>query len=137
MGLVTAIIELSNPANRALAPVTVEALVDSGALHLCLPEHVAMQLGLDLGKKREVTLADGSRRLVPYAGPIEIKFANRSCYTGALVFGQQPLLGAVPMEDMDVLIHPATQRLVPNPENPNIAVSIAVGVPATRPINYA
>jgi hypothetical protein len=29
--------------------------------------------------------------------------------------GSEPLLGAIPMEDMDVLIHPKLQQLVINP----------------------
>ena len=58
-------------------------------------------------------------------GPVSIQFENRGCCTGALVFGDEALLGAVPMEDMDVLISPAKQALIVNPESPNIAMSIA------------
>jgi len=42
-----------------------------------------------------------------------------------LVFGDEVFLGAVPMEDMDVLVSPAKQALIVNPESPNIAMSIA------------
>ena len=77
MGLVNAEVSLRNPRRPELAPVTVAALVDSGALHLCLPEHVQIQLELEEIDKKEVTLADDSRRLVPYVGPIEIRFRNR------------------------------------------------------------
>jgi hypothetical protein len=45
-----------------------------------------------------------------------------------MVMGDRVLLGAVPMEDMDVVIHPKTQQVIPNPENPNIAGPLAVGV---------
>ena len=58
-------------------------------------------------------------------GPVAIRFDNRGCFTGALVFGDEVLLGAVPMEDMDVLVSPATQSLVVNPDSPNIATSVA------------
>ncbi len=34
----------------------------------------------------------------------------------------EPLLGAIPMEEMDVLIHRQRQELVVNPEHPNYAV---------------
>ena len=103
--------------------MTVTALADTGALLMCLPQHVAVQLQLEELEKREVTLADGSRQIAPYVGPLEIHFANRSCFTGALVLGDEPLLGTVPMEDMDLLIHPSKRELVVNPENPNLAVS--------------
>jgi len=48
--------------------------------------------------------------------PIRIDFENRFCFTGAMVLGDEPLLGAVPMEDLDVILHPATRKLVVNPE---------------------
>jgi clan AA aspartic protease len=125
MGLITARIELSNARNNGIKPMTVKSLVDTGSLHLCIPEHVAIQLELEELYKREVTTADGKKHLVPYMGPIVVKFENRGCFTGALVFGDEVLLGAVPMEDMDVLISPAKQALIVNPESPNIAMSVA------------
>jgi len=38
-------------------------------LHLCIPQHIALRLSLDTQEEREVTLADGSKLLVPYVGP--------------------------------------------------------------------
>ncbi len=61
---------------------------------------------------------------VPYVGPVKVAFDNRQCYVGALVLGNEVLLGSVPMEDMDVLISPARQELIVNPANPNMAVSV-------------
>jgi clan AA aspartic protease len=126
MGLIYAELSLSNPANTTLAAFTSKALVDTGALFLCIPEHVALQLQLTEYEKREVTVADGSKRLCPYVGPIRIDYKNRMCLTGALVLGQTVLLGAIPMEDMDLVIHPAKLSLVVNPENPNIAGAIVM-----------
>jgi clan AA aspartic protease len=130
MGIISAEIQLSNPKNRSLQPITVKAMADTGALHLCIPEHVAIQLKLEELYKREVTTADGRKHLCPYVGPVEIKFENRGCFTGALVLGDEVLLGAVPMEDMDVLLSPARQAVIVNPESPNIATSIAKAVHA-------
>lgn len=121
MGFVHASLTLTNP--RTGAQMSVRAMVDSGALLLCVPQHVVMQLQLDELEKREVTLADGKRQLVPYVGPLQVQFANRRCYTGALVLGDEVLLGAVPMEDMDVLIDVARHQLIVNPDSPNIAVA--------------
>ena len=125
MGLIKAMITLKNPKESSLVEMNVQALVDTGALHLCIPESVAMQLGLSELYKREVSTADGREHLCSYVGPIQVSFENRSCFTGALVIGNEVLLGAVPMEDMDVLISPAKQMLIVNPESPNIAHSIA------------
>ncbi|MFH0948192.1 MAG: clan AA aspartic protease [Elusimicrobiota bacterium] len=125
MGLVSAVIKLRNPREAKLNEIETDVLVDSGAVHLCIPEHVKIQLELEEIDKKEVTLADGSKRLVSYVGPIEIRFKNRVGFVGALVMGDQVLLGAIPMEDMDLVILPKERRLDINPNSPNIASSIA------------
>lgn len=125
MGLVSVRIKLSNAKLPALKPVEVEALADTGAVHLCIPEHIRFQLQLEQQGEKEVTLADGSRGLVPYVGPLEIRFKNRVGFAGALVMGDQVLLGAIPMEDMDLVILPRERRLDVNPDSPNVASSIA------------
>lgn len=128
MGLVRTPLMLSNPREDGLAAIEVDALLDTGVIHLCLPEHVALQLGLAELEKREVTLADGSKTLVSYVGPVKTSFRNRSCYTGAIVLGDEVLLGAIPMEDMDLVVCPGFRDVVPNPLNPNIPASLAKGL---------
>ncbi|HMO50447.1 MAG TPA: clan AA aspartic protease [Kiritimatiellia bacterium] len=125
MGLIRANLILSNPRKAGLAPLEVKALADIGALHLCVPEHVALQLELAELEKREVTTADGCRLLCAYVGPVQVNFGNRACFTGALVLGDEVLLGAVPMEDMDLMLSPAKQAVIVNPDNPNLAGSVA------------
>jgi clan AA aspartic protease len=120
MGLVHARIRLSNPRRDDLAPIEVDALVDTGAITMCIPEHVAIQLQLDTLEEREVTTADGRKQLCPYVGPVRVTFGTRNCFTGALVLGDAVLLGAIPMEDMDLIIHPTSRQLSVNPESPNI-----------------
>jgi hypothetical protein len=58
-------------------------------------------------------------------GPVEVRFRNRRCFTGAMVLGNEVLLGAIPMEDMDLVLQPQLQSIDVNPESPNIAVSLA------------
>ena len=125
MGLVYAELTLRNPVDPSLSPITVRALADTGALHLCVPKHVALQLKLEELERREVTLADGSKQLIPYMGPIEVRFQNRRCYVGAMVLGDEALLGAIPMEDLDLVVHPATRTVAVNPLSPNIPTSVA------------
>ena len=125
MGLANAHVLLKNPRKPELATVEVEALADSGAVHLCIPPHIQIQLELEEIDKKEAILADGSRKLVPYVGPIEIRFKNRVGFAGALVMGDQALLGAIPMEDMDLVIVPRTRAVDVNPDSPNIATSQA------------
>lgn len=123
MGYVTAELTLSNPVAANLAPLQVEALVDTGPLMLCIPERVQVQLGLVEQERREVTLADGRAASVSYVGPVHIRFENRQCFVGALVLGDEVLLGAVPIEDMDLVVVPAERKLKVNPQSPNLAHS--------------
>jgi clan AA aspartic protease len=127
MGLVFTAIELTNARDDSLMPVTVNALVDSGAVHMCIPEHVARQLDLPVQDRRGVTFADGREETVDYVGPMRVRFGNRQCLVGALVFGDQALLGAIPMEDMDLVINPLRQTVTVNPSNPNLPMSAAMG----------
>jgi len=130
MGLVRTALRLSNPARPDLDEIDAVALVDTGALHLCIPKHVAIQLGLTTPmEQREVRTADGGRDLVDYVLPIRVSLLGRTCGTGALVMGDEVLLGAIPMEDMDLIVTPAAQTVARNPESPNIAVSVAKGLP--------
>ena len=126
MGLIYATITLANPRNEALNPIETSALVDTGAFMLCIPEHIRLQLDLSELEKREVTTADGKKHLCSYVGPIKISFQNRNCFAGALVLGDRVLLGAIPLEDMDLIIHSLKQELVVNPESPNIASGIVM-----------
>ena len=51
MGLVNAKVLLSNPRRPELEAVEVDVLADTGATHLCIPEHVQFQLQLESFKK--------------------------------------------------------------------------------------
>jgi clan AA aspartic protease len=127
MGLVRQHIRLANAAKPELEEIDANALVDSGAIDLCIPRHIALQLKLDKAEEREVTVADGRRELVDYVGPVRIEVFGRSAFTGALVRGEQVLLGAIPMQAMDVLIDPRREQLIPNPDNPNIPGALVMG----------
>ncbi len=126
MGMVHVNVRLSNPRTTEMQPVDVEALVDTGAITLCIPQHVRIQLDLAELERREVTVANGTKEVVPYVGPVKVTCLGRGCYTGALVLGDRTLLGAVPMEDMDLVISPAKREVTVNPESPNIPSAIVM-----------
>ena len=125
MGIINTKVLLINPRIPDISPIEVPCLADSGSVHLCIPEHIQIQLQLDEIDSKEAILADGSKKLVPYVGPVEIHFKKRIGFAGALVMGDQVLLGAIPMEDMDLVIIPKSRIIDVNPESPNIATSIA------------
>lgn len=123
MGITYTALRLGNDARADLEAIEADAFVDSNAMHLCIPERVALQLQLKDTGIREVTLADGHDQQVRYVSPVRIEMLNRVCVTGALVLGDQVLLGVIPLQDMDLIVDPARQRVTVNPRSPNIPMS--------------
>ena len=134
MGLVYAEITLINVKDQVrfeenlikkdqIRQITATMLVDSGTNMMAINETVKSQLGLEIKGKRTAQLANGQVIELDVVGPIELKFENRDATCNALVLpgDSEMLLGAIPMEEMDVLIHPTQNKLVVNPLHPNIA----------------
>ena len=134
MGLVYADIELINSDDLALARrniigeeeikrIHVNMLVDTGAYNLCINENIQQQLNLPFIEKRKAQLANGHIEEYDIVGPLVLKFKNRRTVCNAMVLqgDTEPLLGEIPVEDMDVLIHPLRQELIVNPEHPYFA----------------
>ena len=132
MGLTYADIELFNYADETLnedgylpkekiRKVLIRTMADSGAIRLAINETIKQQLGLRVRQQLNISLADGTKRTLDVAGPIRIKFKDRDCITDAFVLpdNEEPLIGAVPMELMDLVIIPAENKLVYNPLHPD------------------
>ena len=111
-------------ARKEIRRMRLEMLVDSGAYMMAINETIQSQLEIPFLEKRKVQLACSQVVEYDVVGPIEVRFANRRAICTAFVLpgDSEPLLGAIPMEEMDVLIHPKRQELVVNPEHPNYAV---------------
>ena len=124
MGQAYAEITLCNPPRADVGPVTVRMMADTGATLSIIPESVALQLDLDLDAypRRPARLADGRTRQFPFVGPIEFRFKGRLSLGGALVMESDPVLGAVQMEDMDLIVEPMRRLIDVNPSHPNKAV---------------
>jgi clan AA aspartic protease len=134
MGLVYADIELINAIDLGLARrhqigeeevkrMHVNMLVDTGSVYMCINETLQEQLQLSMVEKRKGQLADGGVVEYDVVGPIEVRFKNRRCVVDAMVIpgDNELLLGAIPLEDMDVLINPYRRELIVNPEHPYFA----------------
>ena len=126
MGHAFAMLSLRNSRYPELPPVEVEALADTGTTFLCVPPAVADALRLETVDRKEATLADGRRQSIPYVGPVEIRFKNRVAFGGALVMGERVLLGAIPMEDMDLVVHPLARKVDVNPASPDVATCLVM-----------
>jgi len=134
MGLIYAEIELINGEDLVLARrnyigedeikhMRVNMLLDTGSVYMGINESIQEQLQLPVLEKRKGQLANG--HIVEYnvVGPLEVRFKNRRCSVNAMVLpgDNEPLLGAIPLEDMDVLINPYRQELIVNPDHPYFA----------------
>ena len=128
MGYVRAEIQLTNEDDLALQRrgwaveneihrVTTTALVDSGAYDLIINNETQEQLQLPVLGKRLVKLADETIMEVDIVGPVEVRFETRATTVRALVIPdtEEVLLGAIPMEGLDVIIDPLRERLLINP----------------------
>ena len=93
---------------------TVSAIVDTGAITLVINEDIRQKLGLKIKGKRRAALADGAARDYEVTEPVSVHWKNRDSLCKAYVMpnSNQVLLGAIPMEDMDLIVNPAKQELV-------------------------
>ncbi len=138
MGFVYAEIELVNTEDLALhrrgflaedkiKRIWIRSMVDSGSYMMVITDHIRRELDLPLIQEQVFRLADDSEVKGEVVGPIEIRFQNRSTTTRAVVLpgAEEPLLGSIPLEDLDVVIDPKQQRLMVNPRSPDIATKYA------------
>lgn len=129
MGYVHTQIWLTNPRREGSREMEATALADTGAFHLCLPLAVVAELGLESETRRKVTTADGLTHECRYVGPVRVRFEDRVCFVGALELGDEVLFGAIPMEDMDLVVNPRAQSVTVNPAYPDKAHALAKGLP--------
>ena len=128
MGYVYAEIQLTNEDDLAfnrrgslpeseIRRVTIRAMVDSGAYDLILNQEIQEQLKLPVLGTRLVKLADETIVEVDIVGPVEVRFETRATTVRALVIPdtEEVLLGAIPLEGLDVIIDPLRERLLVNP----------------------
>ncbi len=132
MGITYAEIELVRVADQILVQegyltadqirrVQVTALVDSGSSMLVVPRSLAKLLNLRGLDTVQTELADGSILQADVVGPVEVRFQNRKTVVGAVVVEAETevLLGAIPMQGMDVMVDPKREQLLVNPESPD------------------
>jgi len=100
-------------APEAVRQTTIEALVDTGAVTMVIPEDVARLLDLPVLELRTVTLADGTQRQVPKVGELRIEILGRQMTCDAFVTpsGTTPLIGQIPLEDLDLIVDPGTREI--------------------------
>jgi len=131
MGLVYADVVLVNGEDETLArrriigedevrKFPVNILVDSGSYMLAINEQIQEYLQLPVVYSKKAQTADNRNINCDVVTPIVLLFQNRRFTGSAMVLpgDSEPLLGVIPLEEMDVLIHPLRQELIINPEHP-------------------
>ncbi|MCL2319153.1 MAG: retroviral-like aspartic protease family protein [Treponema sp.] len=125
MGTVHAEITLKNPIDIAdykrgfikehdVRSVTVTAVVDTGAMTLVINEELRQKLGLIIKEEKPVLIANGQRIKCKVTEAVDIHWKNRGSSQRAVIIpgAEKVLLGAIPLEDMDLIVNPVTQELV-------------------------
>jgi clan AA aspartic protease len=124
MGLVYTEITLKNVKDEHMAEeghisveqirkTTLNALVDTGAWTLAINETTRIKLGLKIVGTYDGTLANGETEDYNMAGPVEVMWKNRRVVCDAIVLpnADDILLGAIPLEAMDLMVNPVSQEV--------------------------
>jgi clan AA aspartic protease len=93
---------------------TVRAMVDTGAITLVINEAMRKKLGLAVTETREATLANDKKERCQITEPVEVHWKDRLTSCSALVIpgDGEVLLGAIPLEGMDLMVNPVDRELV-------------------------
>ena len=93
---------------------TVQAIVDTGAMSLVINEETRQKLGLNIQSEKPARLANGQRVACKITEPVEVHWKDRQTACQALVIpgATTILLGAIPLEGMDLMVNPVSRELV-------------------------
>jgi clan AA aspartic protease len=124
MGEVRAEITLVNVgdqevANRGYMPkdqvrhLTVNAVIDTGAWMLVINEKIREALGLRVEKSTQSTVAGGGKIVGGITEPVRVRWKDRDtvCEAVCLPGEEDVLMGAIPLEGMDLIVHPLENKV--------------------------
>jgi len=102
-----------NITDKDVRSLTLNALVDTGAITLVINENICQKLGLSIEGTRTAYLAGGEETSCKVTEPVRIYWKNRdaTCRAWVLPGGDDVLLGAIPLEEMDLAIDPVNKQL--------------------------
>jgi len=93
---------------------TVQAMVDTGAGTLIMNDILRQELGLVVMGEKYATLANRAVKMCKYTEPVQVNWGNRSSMVSAVIMegADEVLLGAIPLEEMDLVVDPARRTLI-------------------------
>jgi hypothetical protein len=125
MGMVYAEITLKNATDTGackrglmkeeeIRQATVQVIVDTGAGTLVINDQLRRQLGLEVQGKKPARLANNESVMVATAEPVEVHWKNRFMTCNPLIASEdgRVLLGAIPLQDLDLIVNPLRHELV-------------------------
>ena len=102
--------------------ITVEAVVDTGAVRSCIPVDLKEKLGLETIRHINAQMANGQTESVELTQATYIDIMDRVATESFLVLGSEVLIGQTALESTDLLVDCNRQRVITNPDHPNSAV---------------
>jgi len=122
--------------------VEVDAVIDTGATMVVLPEDIVEKLGLRKMREVKVRYANNNVEKKPIYGVVTSELKGRSANLDVLVEekGSQPLIGKVLLELLDLIVEPKARKLIPNPaspEMPMMEILMATSLNSVFAVRYA
>ena len=99
-----------------------EAVVDTGAVRLCMPIDMMEKLGLQVVRRINVQMTGDQTQSVEMTEGVDVEILDRLVTEAFLVLGSEVLIGQTALEATDLLVDCNRQQVIPNPAHPNSAV---------------
>ncbi|MCX7967662.1 MAG: retroviral-like aspartic protease family protein [Armatimonadetes bacterium] len=114
--------QLGQISPEQIRTVEVDGLVDTGATLLVIPKSIADRLGVPEVRRTTVRYADQRVAEKPVVGPLRVTVCNRAALFEAVVEEQlnEPLIGQIVLESLDLVVSPRELTLMPNPRSPDL-----------------
>jgi len=105
--------------------VEVDAVIDTGATMLVLPQDVVEELGLRKIGERRVRYANNQIQIKPVYRGVILELKGRDGIFDVLgeVEGSEPLVGQIVLEALDLIVDPITKTVIPNPRSPDMPMT--------------
>jgi len=102
--------------------VEVEAVIDTGATMLVLPQNIVDELNLRKMREVKVRYANNKTEIKSIYGVVTVEMCGRAGEFNVLAEpeGTQPLVGQIILEQLDLIVDPSTKKVTPNPKSPEM-----------------
>ncbi|MCW3138622.1 MAG: hypothetical protein N2V76_09485 [Methanophagales archaeon] len=102
--------------------IELEAVIDTGATMLVLPQNVIDKLNLRKMREVKVRYANNKTEIKSIYGVVTVEICGRAGEFNVLAEpeGAQPLVGQIILEQLDLIVDPSTRKVIPNPRSPDM-----------------